>query len=255
MTSALFITWQDSETRNWYPVGRLTMENGNYVFVYTKGALKSPRFIPFGSMNQFGVKYVSHILFPLFANRLLTKSRPEYDNYLLWMGFREQDVSPLDLLARTGGERVTDSLQIYPCPMKTAHGKYETRFFCHGIRHLRGSVSQEISHLEPEQQLLPMFDNLNPFDQQAVAIRTTDPAMMIGYCPRYLARDVRDLASLAKETFDLRVERVNQDAPIQFRLLCRLIAVWPDGFNPCSEPAFQPIDPLPNQQKERIFRG
>jgi hypothetical protein len=252
MTSALFLTWQDPETRNWYPVGRLTVENGDYVFVYTKGAEASPRFITFGSMNQLNVKYVSKVLFPLFANRLLTKSRPEYNRYLNWMGFHHGDANPLEELARTGGERVTDSLQIYPCPTKTSDGKYVTYFFCHGIRHLRGGSSQEIVKFESEQKLLPMFDLLNPFDEQAVALRTSDPAMMIGYCPRYLAHDVRELASMAKASFDLKVELINHDAPIQFRLLCRLTATWPDGFNPCSEPAFQSLIPRSEGQTERI---
>jgi hypothetical protein len=255
MTSALFLTWQDPDTRSWYPVGRLTREYGEYIFVYTKGALESPRFIPFGSMNQVGVKYVSPILFPLFSNRLLGKSRPEYTDYLCWLGLQQHSAHPLELLARTGGERATDSLQIYPCPEPTVDGRYQTYFFCHGIRHLRSFVSSEVEVLEAGQQLLPMFDILNSVDQQAVAIRTTDPAMMIGYSPRYLARDIRELATLSRETFDLRVERVNRDAPIRFRLLCRLAAAWPDGFEPCSEPTFQPIDMGTGGQKERIFTG
>lgn len=253
MTDTLFLTWQDPETRSWYPVGRLSIEHDDYAFVYTRGALESERFIPFGSMSQLDVKYVSKILFPLFANRLLTKSRPEYALYLSWMGLSQKDINPLELLARTGGERATDSLQIYPCPKRTVEGNYETNFFCHGIRHLRGKVPEEIKSLEPKQQLLPMLDVLNPHDHQAVAIRTPDPAMMIGYCPRYLARDIRELALLSKDTFDLRVERVNEDAPIQFRLLCKLTATWPNDFNPCSEPAFQPVEPISGEQKERIL--
>jgi hypothetical protein len=255
MTSTLFLTWQDPDTRNWYPVGRLTREDGEYIFVYTKGALESPRFIPFGSMNQIDVKYVSPILFPLFSNRLLSKSRPEYTDYLSWLGLQQQSANSLELLARTGGERVTDSLQIYPYPEPTADGQYQTHFFCHGMRHLRRFVSSEVEMFEGGQQLLPMFDIMNLVDRQAVAIRTTDPAIMIGYSPRYLARDIRELATLSRETFDLRVERVNRDAPIRFRLLCRLAATWPDGFEPCSEPTFQPVDAATGQQKEKIFTG
>ena len=116
MTSALFLTWQDPETRNWYPVGRLTMENGDYVFVYTTGAQASAGFIPFGSMNQLGVKYVSKILFPLFANRLLTKSRPEYDRFLSWMGFYQREANSLELLARTGASSACTGQSCLPAP-------------------------------------------------------------------------------------------------------------------------------------------
>lgn len=255
MISALFLTWQDPDTRSWYPVGRLTREDGEYIFVYTKGALELPRFIPFGSMNQIDVKFVSPILFPLFSNRLLNKSRPEYTDYLSWLGFQQQSANLLELLARTGGERVTDLLQIYPCPEPTADGRYQSYFFCHGITHLRDFVSSAVETLRDGQQLLPMFDVMNQVDRQAVAIRTTDPAMMIGYSPRYLARDIRELATLAPETFNLRVERVNRDAPIRLRLLCRLTASWPDGFEPCSEPMFQLLDAASGEQKEKILTG
>jgi hypothetical protein len=252
LIDTLYVTWQDPETRSWYPVGRLRLEESDYTFVYTRGALTSERFIPFGSMNNIETKYVSRTLFPLFANRLLGKSRPEYDQYLSWMGFRQKDMNPLEILARSGGERATDSLQIYACPTKTADGKYETYFFCHGLRHLRENVADEVGQLESGQKLLPMLDVLNPHDPRAVALRTADPAMMIGYCPRYLARDVGHLAALSTDTFKARIERINREAPIQYRLLCSVSADWPEGFGPCSDPEFQPVEPAQGQQRERI---
>ena len=252
MIDTLYLTWQDPVTRSWYPVGRLNVEDGDYTFVYTRGALASERFIPFGSMNNIETKYVSKTLFPLFTNRLLAKSRPEYDQYLSWIGLLQKDMNPLEILARSGGERATDSLQIYARPTRTAAGKYEIYFFCHGIRHLRGNIPHEIERLEFGQKLLPMLDVLNPHDAKAVALRTADPALMIGYCPRYLARDVRDLAALSKDTLSARIEGINREAPIQYRLLCRLSADWPEGFVPCSDTEFQPVEPAQGRQSEKI---
>jgi hypothetical protein len=37
------------------------------------------------------------------------------------------------------------------------------------------------------------------------------------------------------------VEAVNLDAPLQQRLLCRMIAAWPEGFTPCAGEQFEPI--------------
>jgi HIRAN domain len=252
LIDTLYVTWQDPETRSWYPVGMLSLEDGDYTFMYTRGVLASERFIPFGSMNNIETKYISKTLFPLFANRLLAKSRPEYDQYISWMGLPQKDMNPLEILARSGGERATDSLQIYACPTKTAEGKYETYFFCHGIRHMRGNIAHEVERLEPGQELFPMLDTLNPHDADAVALRTADPAMMIGYCPRYLAKDVSQLASLSKDKFNARIERVNRDAPIQYKLLCRLSADWPEGFVPCSGAEFQPVESARGQQREKI---
>ena len=73
--SKLYVAWQDPETRRWSAVGRLSREGNAYVFVYTKGAELSPSFTPFPRMAHFDVVYSSDTLFPLFANRLLTKSR------------------------------------------------------------------------------------------------------------------------------------------------------------------------------------
>jgi hypothetical protein len=43
------------------------------------------------------------------------------------------------------------------------------------------------------------------------------------------------------DRINLSVERVNRDAPLQNRLLCRMRACWPDGFLPCSGEEFLPI--------------
>jgi hypothetical protein len=37
-------------------------------------------------MHDLRKHYVSEILFPLFSNRLLDSSRPEYPDYVQWLG-------------------------------------------------------------------------------------------------------------------------------------------------------------------------
>jgi len=60
--------------------------------------------------------------------------------------------------------------------------------------------------------------------------------------PRYLARDVWQIAGGCDPDFiNVTVARVNRDAPLQQRLLCKMRACWPDGFVPCSDEDFQPI--------------
>src|SRR6266852_6687237 len=105
--NVLYVAWQDPEDRRWFPVAQLTREAGVYRFAYTKGATRSQRFIPFGRMTDLNVVYESAELFPLFANRLLSKERAEYKNFLHWLDVRETEDDPLALLARTGGTRET----------------------------------------------------------------------------------------------------------------------------------------------------
>ena len=67
---SLFVAWQDPQSRQWAPVGRLSRDDGQYRFVYTRGAKELPNFTPFGLMTDLQVEYVSDELFPLFANRI-----------------------------------------------------------------------------------------------------------------------------------------------------------------------------------------
>ena len=94
---------------NWFPVGRLSFDGLVYRFVYTKGALKSLNFIPFGKMGDLNVIYESKELFPLFANRLLSITRPENKAFLDWLHIPNSENDPLTLLGRSEGIRGTDS--------------------------------------------------------------------------------------------------------------------------------------------------
>jgi len=89
-----------------------------------------------------------------------------------------------------------------------------------------------------------LLDIMNEYDRDAVAVRTSDSngRFLIGYVPRYLARDVHQLVGECDpDWLQLYVERVNRDAPLQNRVLCRMRACWPPGFQPCSSPDFVPI--------------
>jgi hypothetical protein len=126
---AVFITWQDPETKRWIPVGRLTFAKGAYQFAYTRGAKESKNFVPFGRMRDLDVVYLSNELFLPFSNRILPKSRPEYRDYLDWLGLDESKANELDVLARSGGQRATDTLEIIPCPEPTSDNSYMVYFW------------------------------------------------------------------------------------------------------------------------------
>ena len=88
-----------------------------------------------------------------------------------------------------------------------------------------------------------MADLLNESDPQAVALRpAAGDRFIIGYVPRYLARNVwKIMQGCSPDFIKVAVERVNKDAPLQQRLLCRMNACWPEGFRPCDDEAFRPI--------------
>ena len=241
--NALFVAWRPSSPHEgWRPIGRLEHDGELYRFFYTHGA-KKPGFRPFTQMEKLDQVYESENLFPVFANRLLSKSRPEYDDFLRWGGF---DVSshpdPIVILGVTEGLRQTDALEVFPCPKPDGAGCYFNKFFLHGIRWLPDVALHRIARLQVGERLKLMLDVQNDHDENAVAVRTEVDRMLIGHFPRYLAHDVWQLVERCNVDFiQLSVERVNTDAPLQNRVLCRMHACWPEGFLPCSGADFEPI--------------
>lgn len=240
--NALFVVWQDPDTRRWIPVARLTRESGVFRFGYTKGALESPKFIGFGRMTDMKTVYESRDLFPLFANRILPKSRPEYRQYLEWLGLDERRADELEVLARSGGLRATDTLEIIPCPEPTADNRYIVYFFAHGQRYLSAKDQARVLELRNGERLFLMRDVQNHVDSSALLMRTGDPISIVGYCPRYYSAEFSQLLTkVAVEQVRVTVEKVNSEAPSHYRLLCRLNSAWPNSFQPCAREEFEPL--------------
>ena len=133
---------------------------------------------------------------------------------------------------------------MFPCPLPDGDGSFLNKFFLHGVRWMPDSAIKCIGQLQPGDVLGLMPDYSNVHDRNAVALRTLSrkARYLIGYVPRYLAHDVRSLLNECDPEFlKVVVERVNADAPLQHRLLCRMRSCWPEGFRPCRGEAFQPI--------------
>lgn len=233
----------DPAKSSWSPIGRLEFDGGIYRFVYTHGARTAHGFTPFSGMENLDEVYESEKMFPVFANRMLPESRPEYDAYLRWSGFDPANPpDPIAILGVTEGIRRTDMIELFPCPVPDERGCYLSKFFVHGLRYLPDAAKARVLMLRPDESLFPMLDICNHADADAVALRTGGEPTMLGYVPRYLAHDFRKLFRNCQPDFiKIFVHRVNQDAPLQQRLLCRIQTCWPQGFRPCSGKEFQPI--------------
>lgn len=243
----LYIAWQDPQNRSWWPVGLLTRDEKNvYRFFYTKGALKlheMEHFEPFGNMHNIYVVYKSEDMFPLFSNRLLSPFRPEYNMYLKWLDIEESEDKSLAMLAVTEGMRGTDTLEVFKCPEPNKEGKFEVQFFVHGLRYLPKHCMDRVNELDIGDRLFIMLDVQNEFDYWALALRTEDPLTVVGYCPRYLTKDFYTILEKCEPSdISVHVEQVNRDAPLQLRLLCKIVAPWPKGFKACSGELYEPIN-------------
>ncbi len=236
---ALYIAWQDPETKLWHTVGELRKQNQFYCFSYTKGALVSPRFTFLGRMRDLSQHYISDTLFPLFTNRVLSNSRPEYPNYIRWLALdRQTQPDAMQLLARSGGFRATDDLCVYPSPEINENGEIELFFFSHGIRYLAPENLLQLNQLESGSALSFDTEKDNAKDSFALSIKTNQ-LTKVGYCPGYLSQDFHKL--LNKTEIKISVERLNTDAPIQFRLLCRAVFKLPNGFQLFNDAEYLPL--------------
>jgi len=133
-------------------------------------------------------------------------------------------------------------LQIFPCPEPTPDNHYVVEYFSHGIRYMPPVSYRRIEDLSPGEQLYLIRDIQNPFDDDAMLMRTDDPIFNLGYYLRFYSAKFTEILDLVgKDRVRVTVVAVNVDAPLQFWLRCRLAAPWPAGFSACRQEAFEPL--------------
>lgn len=240
----LFLAWQNPENRCWFPIGLLTFDGEYYQFTYTIGVEKAQVDCNFKLLHSFPKKdriYRSEKIFPLFANRLMPSSRPDYPNYIKSLNLRQNQAHPMNILARSGGKKVTDTFEIFPFPEKNKEGNFEIYFFINGLRYMPKSSQDYINKLEKGERLFLTQDYQNEYDNNALLLRTKN-GQNFGYCPRYLTENLVKLLRLNNELIKVSVEKINlPPTPIQCRLLCRLTTIWDDDFIPFNNEDYQPI--------------
>lgn len=253
---ALFVAWQHPTTRRYYTVGRLVFGAGScgdlYEFTYTHGATEAVRegFEPFAAFpadpHTLDEVFLSRELPPFFANRLMSRSRPDYRQHLQRLALSPETATAFEILSRSGGGRATDAIEVFPLPIAVEQQGsddglcYETHFLLHGFRHLALHEQQRVLTLQPGEQLRCRPEPENPADANAMLLETTDH-VRAGWLPRYLAPDAQQLNQWCGYIDVLAVQVNLPPAPTSQRLLCRMRACWPPGLEPFSDEAFIPI--------------
>ena len=242
---ALFVAWQNPVTRRFYPVGRLAEIEGNgckdcFEFVYVNGALLADGFQPFVSFPDLNQAYRGRELFPMFDNRLISRKRADFPEYIAQLGLPPATISPITILSRSAGRRATDTLELFPLPEFEEGYGYRTWFWAHALRHLPEEGLQRLLKLAPDEQVFPQCEPTNPVDSAAIELLSED-GLRIGYMPSYLLDDAHTLQETCSFC-EIYVDRLNlPPSPIQQRLLCRLESCWPDGFVPYATDRYQPL--------------
>ena len=240
------MAWQQPESRQYFPVGRLVHGDGEnqdeYEFAYIHGAIaaKEHGFHPFLGFSKLETVYRSQDLHPFFTNRLMSRKRPDFADYVARLGL-EPDADAMNILARSAGMRATDSIEMFPQPVfNPAIESYQTPFLIRGIRHLPQTNQDRLLRLQPNEMLTCRPEPTNAFDRHAVQLFTKEN-ICVGWMPHYLFEGTLQLHSTS-EYSNVFVEQVNPPpAPVSHRVLCRLEARRPPGFVPFSSSTYQPI--------------
>jgi hypothetical protein len=251
VTKTLYLAWQDTQdeyrptgSRLWFPIGRLDADDGDspYRFRYTKGAedarLKAG-FHPLPEFPEFERDYRSSELFPTFTNRVISPKRPDFKDYLQALDITDC-VDPIEILAANGGQRATDTFEVFPQLVKGADGSFACRFFLHGGRHTTQAAQERVGSLQAGDQLNVALELTNPVDTLAVQIQTAD-YHMIGWAPRYLVDDLAMAMAEHPGRYSASVVRVNPiPAPSSQRVLIEMCGTW-KNHEPMSSQSFVPL--------------
>ena len=251
----LFLAWQDKreERRLWFPIGRLDVdvERPLYRFRYTGGAKRAEKEAGFPLLIEFprlDEEYRSSELFPLFQNRVMNRTRPDFTDYLRTLDLSEE-ADPIEILSASGGERATDTYEVFPPIKKDVDGSFTCRFFLHGWRHVNPSAQKRIDRLKPKEKLYVTLELTNPATGLAAQIQTTD-YYMVGWAPRYLVPDLTAAMTEWPGTYEAEVVRINsQPAPSKQRVLIEMRGRW-SAYEPMTGKDFTPLVELASDGAE-----
>ena len=251
--TTLYLAWQDYDSHRWFPVGQLVAYNGSgiadaradveYEFAYINGALdahKAASFPPIPGFPQLEKRYRSRRLFPLFQNRVMNRSRPDRAEYPRRLGLPE-DTDAMSELAASGGQRRTDSYQVFPPIVPgAADGRFGYRCLINGLRYQSPDAIKRTETLYQGEAINLVSDPDNPAVALAVKVATGD-GHHIGWIPRYLVDDLQADGAWLITDVAASVGQVNLVGPLSHRVLLDFSGRLPPGFRMEDLPQYQPI--------------
>ena len=238
----LYLAWQAKESRRILPVGRLLRTEHGYEFAYIRAvrAAQALGFLPLMTFPDLDEVYRCAELPPLFSNRVMRPSRPDFRAHLAEFALSVQDNEPFTVLARSGGRRMTDELEVFAPPEVTPLGA-EAFFLARGVRHIGGSEAA-LQDLAPGTGLYVNPEPTNPVNSAALLVQDTQ-GRTLGYVPDYLANELA-LSGGSASQLQVSTVKVNPDpAPVHHRLLCKYVCTGAPVHPLFTGEAYQPLPP------------
>jgi hypothetical protein len=195
-------------------------------------------FAPFIGFPRLEREHARDELFPLFENRLMNGSRPEYAEYLRRHGLDPAVHDRSDLLARIDGGRATDRVELIGLPVaEDGRAVHVSRFFARGIERA-GDGGSAAARCRKGEELF-----VDPARRAGLTVGlVTAGRELVGFMPEFLVRNACD--GVGSEGIGLRVvvDQVNRTTPtVHHRLLRRLEASPDEARALLSQPRLAPI--------------
>lgn len=182
--SSLLVTWQNPSTRAYFLMGHLTQEpDGGFAFAYYPHVEKKPGFRSVPGFPDLSKKYHSRVLFPLFSSRLMSMKRSDRPEWLASLGLPE-NAGVFEILGRSLGLRVADTVELYPEPNVDLSSRTITAEVpVHGLRYQKAGLSlmdEGGVSVGDLLQIVPEPENTS--DERALSVRTSE-GVHLGYVP------------------------------------------------------------------------
>lgn len=246
------MTWQHPAERTISPVGLLSFHGHMYTFRYIRNALTVPGFRPFLGFPDLEWCYTSARLFPLFAQRAMAPRRPDFTRWVTRLGLPE-DASPWEQIARSGGRRQGDTIQLFPVP-RIKDSRMECDFLVHGMRHVlerpidvgntqvtvtRDELEATLNALRPGDELGLCDEPTNRSNPRAI-LTTTVGHLPLGWIPNLLVDELRRATEHGPARVVVRTVN-GPEAGWHLRLSATLAVDVPAGFEVFTGPLWKPV--------------
>lgn len=216
----LWLIWQNTETRQRYHIGNLSSLNDEYTFTYELSGKRRTLFEalengyrPHLAFRDIKNVYKSNRLFDAFARRLPDKRRPDFSELLRSFGL-SNDYTEMDLLRATGGRLATDPYE-FVSPIYRYNDHFDFDFYVAGWRYYEGESA--LQELKVGEEVKFKLDPVNPEDNKAVLILTTQSGYKLGYVPAFYSGFMFDIIK-NDENYTAKVDSVNVHAKPQLKV-------------------------------------
>lgn len=236
LSRRLAVAWQHPTTRRITAIGLLACSGSSYAFNYLVSAPQVQGFQPFLGFPDLGRRYEATVLFPLFAQRVMRASRPDFADYRQALRL-DADASDWSILGRSQGQREGDGIRVFPEPDVDETGVTTSTFFVSGLRHrmrVDPQVAVALGSLAAGDQLTVVDEPDNNDDASALLVveRTGValawvPSVLLGYVRAIRSHDAPELTVLGTN---------GPDVPPAYRLLVTLRGTAPESYRPFDGP-------------------